>query len=101
MGLCLTRDKDDYVKYDRYIYCRTCLAKIPYNEVYSMAHCANKSFVFVFLATMKSFGDIKNFPTEFIKYPRAAAAGAPHGLRRNPHADCEQPGGGAPARRGT
>ncbi len=46
MGLCFTRDKEEYVKYDRYIYCSTCLAKIPYDQVYIMAYCANKSFVF-------------------------------------------------------
>ena len=50
MGLCLTREKDDCVQYDRYIYCSTCLAKIPYDRVYIMAHCANKSFVFVLAA---------------------------------------------------
>ena len=47
MGNCLTRDKYEYLQYEgRYIYCATCLAKIPFNDIYIMAHCANKSYVF-------------------------------------------------------
>ena len=43
MGICLTRDKDDY---DRYVYCETCLAKMCFNEVYVMAHCLNRMHMF-------------------------------------------------------
>ena len=47
MGICFTREKDDYIQYDRrYVYCETCLAKIPFKQVYVMAHCLNKTHIF-------------------------------------------------------
>ena len=46
MGNCMARDKDDYIKYDRYIYCETCLAKIKYEQIYVVAHCLNKTHIF-------------------------------------------------------
>ena len=46
MGICFTRDKDECIKYERYIYCETCLAKIKYQQVYVVAHCLNKTHMF-------------------------------------------------------
>ena len=46
MGLCFTRDKEDYIMYERYVDCETCLRKIPYNRVYVTAHCLNKTHLF-------------------------------------------------------
>ena len=43
---CLTRDKQPDYKEKRYVYCETCLCKIPYDCVYAIAHCANKSHPF-------------------------------------------------------
>ena len=42
----MAREKEDYIKYDRYIYCETCLAKIKYEQVYIVAHCLNKTHMF-------------------------------------------------------
>ena len=53
MGICFTREKDDYIQYDRrYVYCETCLAKIPFKQVYVMAHCLNKTHIFVRVLVM-------------------------------------------------
>ena len=46
MGICFTREKDEFIKYERYIYCETCLAKIKYQQVYVVAHCLNKTHMF-------------------------------------------------------
>ena len=47
MGICFNREKDDSLQYERrYVYCETCLAKIPFNHVYVMAHCLNKTHMF-------------------------------------------------------
>ena len=46
MGICFTRDKDEFIKCERYIYCETCLAKIKYQQVYVVAHCLNKTHMF-------------------------------------------------------
>ena len=46
MGICLNRDQDEYVGYDRYVYCETCLARMCFNGVYVMAHCLNKTHMF-------------------------------------------------------
>ena len=47
MGICFNREKDDYLQYEcRYVYCETCLAKIPFSHVYVMAHCLNKTHMF-------------------------------------------------------
>ena len=46
MGICFTREKDEFIKYERYIYCETCLAKIKYQQVYVVAHCLNKTQMF-------------------------------------------------------
>ena len=46
MGICFTREKDECIKYERYIYCETCLAKIKYQQVYVVAHCLNKTHMF-------------------------------------------------------
>ena len=46
MGNCMSRDKEDFIKYDRYIYCETCLAKIKYEQIYVVAHCFRKTHMF-------------------------------------------------------
>ena len=46
MGNCMARDKEEFIKYDRYIYCETCLAKIKYEQIYAVAHCLNKTHIF-------------------------------------------------------
>ena len=47
MGICFTREKDMYLTYEgRYMYCETCLVKIPFNNIYIMVHCLNKSHAF-------------------------------------------------------
>ena len=46
MGICFTREKEEFIKYERYIYCETCLAKIKYQQVYVVAHCLNKTHMF-------------------------------------------------------
>ena len=60
MGICFNRDKDDYLQYDgRYVYCETCLAKVPYDQVYIMAHCMNKTHIFVVVSVIR-LGCLKN-----------------------------------------
>ena len=53
MGIYFTREKTDYLKYEgRYVYCETCLAKIPFNHIYIMAHCLNKTHIIVVVNVM-------------------------------------------------
>ena len=47
MGIYFIRNKEDYLQYEgRYVYCETCLVKVCLNEVYVMAHCLNKTYIF-------------------------------------------------------
>ena len=46
INTCLTRDQVDYIKYDRYVYCNTCLVKSKYDELYVIAPGMNKTHMF-------------------------------------------------------
>ena len=44
---CFYRDKkEQFIKYEEYVYCSTCLYKINKNQKCLFAHCMNKTFIF-------------------------------------------------------
>ena len=49
MGLmnCFQRDKkEQFIKYEKFLYCHTCLGKIKYGKEYLICHCMNQTFIF-------------------------------------------------------